>query len=92
MTPDITITLPDGSVRTYPAGITIDGVAASIGAGLAKATLAGKVNCRLVDACDAIEQRMPSASNSARPDNKREILASNLAIFLAGRPFGVKHP
>lgn len=55
MPPDITITLPDGSVRTYPAGITIDGVSASIGAGLAKATLAGKVNGRLVDACDAIE-------------------------------------
>jgi threonyl-tRNA synthetase len=51
----ICITLPDGSTRTYPAGITPQGIAASIGAGLAKSTLAGRVNGLLVDACDAIE-------------------------------------
>ncbi len=54
-TSDITLTLPDGSVRTYPSGITPYRVAESIGAGLAKATLAGKVNGQLIDACDAIE-------------------------------------
>ena len=51
----ICITLPDGSTRPYPAGITPQGIAASIGAGLAKSTLAGRVNGLLVDACDAIE-------------------------------------
>ncbi len=54
-TSDITLTLPDGSVRTYPSDITPYRVAESIGAGLAKATLAGKVNGQLIDACDAIE-------------------------------------
>ena len=51
---EITITLPDGSVRHYPRGTTVSGIAASIGTGLAKATLAGRVNGVLVDACDAI--------------------------------------
>ncbi len=37
---DITVTLPDGSTRTYPAGTTGEQVAASIGAGLAKAAVA----------------------------------------------------
>lgn len=41
---DITLTLPDGSTRTYPAGTTGEDVAASIGAGLAKAALGIKVN------------------------------------------------
>lgn len=41
---DITLTLPDGSTRTYPAGTTGEDVAMSIGAGLAKAALAVKVN------------------------------------------------
>jgi threonyl-tRNA synthetase len=53
--PSIAITLPDASVRHFPAGITTQAIAASIGAGLAKATLAGRVNGQLVDACDAIE-------------------------------------
>ncbi len=44
------ITLPDGSKREYPQAITVMEVAQSIGAGLAKATLAGKVNQQLVDA------------------------------------------
>jgi threonyl-tRNA synthetase len=51
---EIAITLPDGSVRHYPHGTTVSGVAASIGTGLAKAALAGRVNGVLVDACDAI--------------------------------------
>ena len=46
----IAITLPDGSKREYAAGTTVADVAASIGAGLAKATLAGKVDGKLVDA------------------------------------------
>ncbi len=45
----ISITLPDGSKREYPQGATIAAVAASIGAGLAKAAIAGRVNGELVD-------------------------------------------
>ncbi|NLY59558.1 MAG: TGS domain-containing protein, partial [Gammaproteobacteria bacterium] len=50
------ITLPDGSQRAFDNPVTVAEVAQSIGAGLAKATVAGKVNGRLVDACDLIEQ------------------------------------
>ena len=50
----LNITLPDGSVRQYESPVTVAQIAASIGAGLAKATVAGKVNGKLVDACDPI--------------------------------------
>ena len=46
----INITLPDGSVRQFDAPVTVGEVAASIGVCLAKATLAGKVDDKLVDA------------------------------------------
>lgn len=46
---DIQVTLPDGSARTLAAGATIADLAASIGAGLAKAALAGKIDGELVD-------------------------------------------
>ena len=51
----IQITLPDGSKRDYPGPVTVAEVAASIGPGLAKMTVAGKVDGRLVDASDRIE-------------------------------------
>jgi threonyl-tRNA synthetase len=50
-----TITLPDGSQRTYPHAVTIAKIAADIGPGLAKAAVAGKVNGVPVDASDPIE-------------------------------------
>ena len=50
------ITLPDGSQRSFDHPVSVAEVAQSIGAGLAKATLAGRVDGRLVDACDLIEQ------------------------------------
>ncbi len=49
------ITLPDGSQRAFDHPVSVAEVAQSIGAGLAKATLAGKVDGRLVDACDVID-------------------------------------
>ena len=52
----LNITLPDGSVRQYESPVTVAQIAESIGAGLAKATVAGKVNGVLVDACDPITQ------------------------------------
>ena len=51
----INITLPDGSQRQFDHPVTVMEVAQSIGAGLAKATVAGKVDGRLVDASDRIE-------------------------------------
>ena len=52
----INITLPDGSIRQYESPVTIAQIAASIGSGLAKATVAGKVNGVLRDACDPITE------------------------------------
>ena len=51
----IEITLPDGSKRPFDHPVSVQEVAASIGAGLAKATLAGKVDGKLVDAGFQIE-------------------------------------
>ncbi len=48
------ITLPDGSKKHYESAVSIMQVAQDIGAGLAKATIAGRVNGRLLDACDLI--------------------------------------
>ncbi len=50
------ITLPDDSVRTYPDAVTVMDVAADIGPGLAKATLAGVVDGTLVDASHSITE------------------------------------
>ena len=52
----ITITLPDGSKREFDGPVSAMQVAESIGPGLAKATVAGKVDGRLVDASDLISQ------------------------------------
>ena len=52
----LNITLPDGSVRHYESPTTIAQIAADIGAGLAKATVAGKVNGILRDASDPITE------------------------------------
>ncbi|MBH5329928.1 threonine--tRNA ligase [Eikenella sp. S3360] len=54
--PQINITLPDGSIRQYEAPTTVAQIAASIGSGLAKATVAGKVNGILRDASDPISE------------------------------------
>ena len=52
----INITLPDGSIRQYESPVTVAQIAASIGSGLAKATVAGKVNGILRDASDPINE------------------------------------
>ena len=71
----INITLPDGSVRELPAGANVFDLAASIGAGLAKAALAGKVNGELVDLSaslsdgaqvEIITEKSPEALNIIR--------------------------
>ncbi|GAB6033861.1 threonine--tRNA ligase [Galenea microaerophila] len=50
------ITLPDGSQRSYDEAVSVIQVAQDIGEGLAKATIAGRVNGELVDACDLITE------------------------------------
>ena len=48
------ITLPDGSIKNFENPVSVYEVAQSIGPGLAKVCVAGKVNGQLVDACDKI--------------------------------------
>ncbi|NZA26330.1 threonine--tRNA ligase [Luteimonas sp. SJ-92] len=52
----ITITLPDGSRREFESPVSVMDVAQSIGPGLAKATVAGRIDGRLVDASDSIDR------------------------------------
>jgi threonyl-tRNA synthetase len=52
----LSIRLPDGSARQFDGPVTVAQVAASIGTGLAKAALAGKVDGKLVDTSYLIEQ------------------------------------
>ncbi len=53
----IQITLPDGAVREYEAGATIEDVAASISSGLKKNAIAGKINGKVVDLYTPIEDQ-----------------------------------
>jgi threonyl-tRNA synthetase len=53
---DIHVTLPDGSTRALPEGATVADLAASIGAGLAKAAIAGRVDGELVDVAAGLHE------------------------------------
>ena len=65
----INITLPDGSQRQFPQPVTVAEVAASIGPGLAKAALAGKVDGKVVDTAYRIDQ--DASWRSSRPRTPR---------------------
>src|SRR6187549_2327083 len=54
--PMIQVTLPDGSKREYPGPVTVADVAASIGPGLAKAAIAGKVDGKVVDTSHVVDR------------------------------------
>ena len=77
------ITLPDGSSRRFDSAITVYDVAADIGAGLAKATLAGVVDGREVDASYSIESDSELRIITSRDDQALEILRHSTAHLLA---------
>nr|WP_199045810.1 threonine--tRNA ligase [Dyella sp. ASV24] len=79
----IEITLPDGSKRPFDHPVTVQDVAASIGAGLAKATLAGKVNGKLVDASFPIENDASLEIVTEKSPEALEILRHSTAHLLA---------
>jgi len=79
----ISITLPDGAVRQFEAPPSVHDVAASIGAGLAKATLAGKVDGRLVDASHVIDRDASLAIITEKSPEALEILRHSTAHLLA---------
>ena len=79
----IAITLPDGSRREFEAPPTVGEVAASIGAGLAKASLAGKVDGRLVDTSYRIEHDASLEIVTDKHPDALEILRHSTAHLLA---------
>ncbi len=79
----LVITLPDGSQRTYESALSVFEVAQSIGAGLAKATLAGKLNGQLVDASTRIESDATLQLITAKDDEGLDIIRHSTAHLLA---------
>jgi threonyl-tRNA synthetase len=77
------ITLPDGSKRDFDRAVTVLEVAQSIGAGLAKATLAGKVNDKLVDASTLIDQDASLQIVTAKDADGIDIIRHSTAHLLA---------
>jgi len=77
------ITLPDGSSRQFEQPVTVHQVAADIGAGLAKAALAGKVDGQLVDASFLIQKDAELAIITARSDEALELIRHDAAHVMA---------
>ena len=77
------ITLPDGSVRSFEQPVTIAQVAASIGTGLARAALAGKVEGKLVDTSFLIENDSALAIVTDKDADGLEIIRHSTAHLLA---------
>jgi threonyl-tRNA synthetase len=77
------IRLPDGSVKSFDRPVTVAEIAQSIGTGLARAALAGKVNGRLVDTSYRVESDAEVAIVTAREREGLEILRHSTAHLLA---------
>ncbi len=77
------ITLPDASQRSYDAPLSVLAVAADIGAGLAKATLAGKVNDQLVDASYVIDHDVSLSIITAKDAEGLDIIRHSAAHLMA---------
>ena len=77
------ITLPDGGQRVFDHPVSVLEVAQDIGAGLAKATLAGRVNGRLVDASHLIGEDAELQIITARDEDGLEIIRHSTAHLLA---------
>ena len=76
------ITLPDGSQRQFDRPVSVLEVAQDIGAGLAKATIAGRVNGERRDACDVIEQDATLEIITAKDEDGLEIIRHSCAHLL----------
>jgi threonyl-tRNA synthetase len=75
----IQITLPDNSRREFPGPVSVADVAKSIGPGLAKMTVAGKVDGKLVDASDVIERDAKLQIITPKDDEGLEIIRHSTA-------------
>lgn len=76
------ITLPDGSQRQFDRPVSVLEVAQDIGAGLAKATIAGRVNGERRDACDVIEQDATLEIITVKDEDGLEIIRHSCAHLL----------
>ncbi|MFN4350212.1 MAG: threonine--tRNA ligase [Hylemonella sp.] len=79
----VQITLPDGSKRDFPGPVTVAEVAASIGAGLAKAALAGKIDGKVVDTSYQITADSPLSIVTAKDADGLEVIRHSTAHLLA---------
>ncbi|MDC6179652.1 threonine--tRNA ligase [Ralstonia solanacearum] len=79
----IAITLPDGSRREFPGPVTVAEVAQSIGAGLAKAALAGRIDGHLVDTSFKIEQSVDLAIVTDKDADGLDVIRHSTAHLLA---------
>ncbi len=77
------IRLPDGSIRSFDQPISVAGVAASIGAGLARAALAGRVDGKLVDTAFVMENDADLAIITDRDAEGLDIIRHSTAHLLA---------
>ncbi len=77
------IRLPDGSTRSYPQPVSVATVAGDIGAGLARAALAGKVSGKLVDTSYLIEKDTDLAIVTERDPDGVEVIRHSTAHLLA---------
>ncbi|QEA39895.1 threonine--tRNA ligase [Pistricoccus aurantiacus] len=78
----LTVTLPDGSQRSFEAPLSIMNIAESIGPGLAKACVAGKIDGALVDAADIIENDARVAIVTARDPEGLDIIRHSCAHLI----------
>src|SRR5689334_13556218 len=79
----VTVRLPDGSQRQFDAPVTVAQVASNIGAGLAKAALAGKVDGKVVDTSFLIEHDADVAIVTDKDPEGLEVIRHSTAHLLA---------
>ena len=79
----VNVTLPDGSVRPFEGPVTVAQVASSIGAGLAKAALAGKVDGKLVDTSHLIDADAQLAIVTAKDAEALDLIRHDAAHVMA---------
>ncbi len=76
------ITLPDGNTKSFDQAVTVADVAQSIGPGLAKATIAGRVNGQLVDACVEITEDADLSIITSKDQEGLEIIRHSFAHLI----------
>ena len=85
------VTLPDGSKKVFEKSVTVLEIAQSIGAGLAKATIAGKVNDVLLDATLPIEKDAEVVIITSKDKEGVEIIRHSFAHLIGHAAVSYTH-